>query len=86
MTSVLSASCRVPGAVPRAACLVLAFALHAGVASAQVAVRGETVYTMAGAPIKDGVVVIRDGKIAQWRDYSDNAGVAAELARVGFVV
>jgi imidazolonepropionase-like amidohydrolase len=30
---------------------------------AQVAVRGETVYTMAGAPIKDGVVLIRDGKI-----------------------
>ena len=33
-----------------------------------------------------GIFVIRDGKIAQWRDYSDNAGVAAELARVGFVV
>ena len=30
----------------------------------QVAVRGETVHTMAGAPIADGVVVIRDGKIA----------------------
>ena len=29
----------------------------------QVAVRGETVYTMAGAPIKDGVVLVRDGKI-----------------------
>ncbi len=30
---------------------------------AQVAVRGETVHTMAGAPIKDGVVLIREGKI-----------------------
>lgn len=30
---------------------------------AQVAVRGETVYTMAGPPILDGVVLIRDGKI-----------------------
>lgn len=30
---------------------------------AQVAVRGETVYTMAGAPLRDGVVLIRDGKI-----------------------
>lgn len=30
---------------------------------AQVAVRGETIYTMTGAPIKDGVVLIRDGKI-----------------------
>ncbi|HET7042168.1 MAG TPA: amidohydrolase family protein [Gemmatimonadales bacterium] len=34
--------------------------------AAQVAIRGETVYTMAGAPIRDGVVLIgRDGKIAQ---------------------
>lgn len=33
-------------------------------ADAQVAVRGETVYTMAGAPITDGVVLVgRDGKI-----------------------
>ncbi len=31
---------------------------------AQVAIRGEVVYTMAGAPISNGVVVIRDGKIA----------------------
>jgi imidazolonepropionase-like amidohydrolase len=32
-------------------------------ASAQVAVRGETVYTMAGEPLKDGVVLINNGKI-----------------------
>ncbi|MBI4752023.1 MAG: amidohydrolase family protein [Acidobacteria bacterium] len=32
---------------------------------AQVAVKGETVHTMAGAPIKNGVVLIRDGKIEQ---------------------
>jgi imidazolonepropionase-like amidohydrolase len=32
---------------------------------AQVAVRGETVYSMSGSAIKDGVVVIRDGKIEQ---------------------
>src|SRR5258705_5901117 len=32
--------------------------------SAQVAIRGETVYTMAGAPIRNGVVIVgRDGKI-----------------------
>lgn len=31
--------------------------------SAQIAVRGETVYTMAGSPIKEGVVLIKDGKI-----------------------
>jgi imidazolonepropionase-like amidohydrolase len=35
----------------------------AGQALAQVAVRGETVYTMAGQPIQDGVVLMRDGKI-----------------------
>ncbi len=34
-------------------------------APAQVVVRGETVYTMAGPPIKDGVVVITDGKIVE---------------------
>lgn len=34
-------------------------------AAAQVAVRGETVYTMAGAPIADGVVIIRDGKVTE---------------------
>jgi imidazolonepropionase-like amidohydrolase len=32
-------------------------------ASASIAVRGELVYTMAGAPLKDGVVLVRDGKI-----------------------
>ncbi len=32
-------------------------------ACAQVAVRGETVYTMAGPPIQNGVVLITDGKI-----------------------
>ncbi|MFD2248462.1 amidohydrolase family protein [Pontibacter ruber] len=32
-------------------------------AEAQIAVRGETVYTMAGTPIKNGVVLIKDGKI-----------------------
>ena len=31
--------------------------------TAQVAVRGKTVYTMAGAPIEDGIIVIEDGKI-----------------------
>ncbi len=32
-------------------------------ASAQIAIRGETVYTMAGAPISDGVVLVNNGKI-----------------------
>jgi imidazolonepropionase-like amidohydrolase len=50
-----------------------ALALGAGTADAQVAVRGETVYTMAGTPIRDGVVLIgADGKI-------ERVGSAAEV-------
>jgi imidazolonepropionase-like amidohydrolase len=41
-------------------------------ASAQLAVRGETVYTMAGSPIRDGVVLIRNGKI-------ERVGAASEV-------
>jgi imidazolonepropionase-like amidohydrolase len=40
-------------------------ALWSVAAFGQVAVRGEVVHTMAGPPIKDGVVVMRDGKIEQ---------------------
>lgn len=52
----------------RAAACAVALALLAGVgipsaASAQVAVHGETVYTMAGPPLKDGVVLVEEGKI-----------------------
>ena len=48
----------------------LAFAAPA---QAQVAVRGETVYTMSGAPIRDGVVLVgADGKI-------ERVGPAAEV-------
>ncbi len=50
----------------RLASLFAAVAIVAltGTAHAQVAVQGKTVYTMAGPPIKDGIVVIKDGKIA----------------------
>ncbi len=42
----------------------IVLALAAAVAlDAQVAVHGGKVYTMAGAAIDDGVVLIRDGKI-----------------------
>lgn len=40
-------------------------------AVAQLAIRGEVVYTMAGEPISDGVVVIRDGRIAAVGPASD---------------
>lgn len=42
--------------------VVLLFAIMA-TANAQVAVEGETVYTMSGDPIENGVVLINDGKI-----------------------
>jgi imidazolonepropionase-like amidohydrolase len=42
-------------------------------ASAQIAVRGETVHTMAGPSIADGVVLIRDGRI-------ERVGPAAQVA------
>ncbi|HEU4563675.1 MAG TPA: amidohydrolase family protein [Gemmatimonadaceae bacterium] len=48
----------------RVAGSVALLALAPLAAHAQVAVRGETVHTMAGAPIRDGVVLVgRDGKI-----------------------
>jgi imidazolonepropionase-like amidohydrolase len=37
--------------------------LAAAALNAQIAIHGETVYTMAGDPIRDGVVILRDGKI-----------------------
>lgn len=46
--------------------LVFAAAVLAAAASLpaqNLAIKGETVYTMAGAPVKDGVVLIHDGKI-----------------------
>jgi len=52
---------------------VLASFLPLPALSAQVAVRGETVYTMAGPPLKDGVVLVVDGKITA-------VGPAAEVA------
>jgi len=49
---------------------VFLLALFVGVCSgstagAQVAVRGQRVYTMAGDPIDNGVVIVREGRIAQ---------------------
>ena len=44
---------------------LLTLGLLASSAQAQLAVRADTVYTMAGAPIENGVVLIHDGKIEQ---------------------
>lgn len=47
------------------AALLMITAAAQSISAQQLAVRGETVYTMAGQPIRDGVVLIRDGKIEQ---------------------
>jgi imidazolonepropionase-like amidohydrolase len=55
---------RLRGGITRSLPLaVLLFCLLAVSAQAQIAVRGETVHTMAGASIRDGVVLVRAGKI-----------------------
>lgn len=52
------------GTTPLAVLMTAAILVPAGVARAQVAVRAETLWTMAGRPIADGVVLIgRDGRI-----------------------
>jgi imidazolonepropionase-like amidohydrolase len=43
---------------------VVTLAAVGSMASAQIAVHGKTVHTMAGAPIEDGIVIIQDGKIS----------------------
>ncbi len=43
--------------------LCAAFLMTASTLEAQIAVRGETVWTMAGNPITNGIVLINDGKI-----------------------
>ena len=45
------------------AVFTVVIAVFASTANAQIAVRGETVYTMAGPPIEDGMLVVRGGKI-----------------------
>lgn len=57
--------------------------LFAGVSAAQtIAVRGETIYTMAGAPVKNGVVLIRDGKIERVGTMATPVGYREMRAKV----
>ena len=54
-----------PSLALRASVVILCLALVLITsASAQVAVRGQTVYTMSGPPITDGIVVVESGKIS----------------------
>jgi len=52
---------------------LLGVALSAPSLAAQLAVRGETVHTVSGAPIRDGVVLVRGGKI-------ERVGPASQVA------
>ncbi|MFN0207593.1 MAG: amidohydrolase family protein [Planctomycetota bacterium] len=56
------------------------------VANAQVAVRAETVYTMAGEPIRDGIVYIENGKIKAVGPAATTAIPAGTPMRVAKVV
>lgn len=51
--------------------LIPALLLAFNTVQAQIAVKGETVYTMAGDPITDGVVLVKDGKIEVVGNSSD---------------
>ncbi len=46
------------------ACLSVVASLSSVSVEAQVAVRGKVIHTMAGEPIQEGVIVVRDGKIS----------------------
>ncbi|MGC4050697.1 MAG: amidohydrolase family protein [Paludibaculum sp.] len=61
--------------------LVLLAAL-APMASAQIAIQGETVYTMAGAPLKNAVVLVRDGKIERVTTGAAPSGYKVMKAKV----
>lgn len=64
VSSFFSAHCPLPTA--HLLCVIALVTIFVSPISAQqLAVRGETVYTMAGQVIRDGVVLTRDGKIEQ---------------------
>ena len=50
--------------MPRIFTCILLLAVIPGTVSAQGAVRGGKVYTMTGPAVEDGIVIVRDGKIA----------------------
>jgi len=62
--------------------LVAAMLLMVPSADAQIAVKGEMVYTMAGEAIKNGVVLVRDGKIERVGRFDVPAGYEVMEAAV----
>jgi imidazolonepropionase-like amidohydrolase len=64
--------------------------VRAAEAAPPLAIHGDTIYTMAGAPIKDGLVLVRDGKIAYigptGRQYSsDHRVLRAKVVTPGLI-
>lgn len=57
-------------------------AVFAPLAGAQIAIQGETVYTMAGAPLKNAVVLVRDGKVERVTAGEVPAGYKVMRAKV----
>lgn len=45
--------------------VIVSLFVFAGIGSAQIAIRGDKVYTMAGPPIENGIVLIENGKISR---------------------
>ncbi|MCU0453150.1 MAG: amidohydrolase family protein [Bacteroidetes bacterium] len=64
----------------------IALVFVAAVAPAQVAIKGAVVHTMAGAPITDGVVLVKDGKIERVGPASAVAIPAGYKIMIGAVV
>lgn len=62
--------------------VLAAFLLLAPSVSAQIAVKGDMVYTMAGDPIENGVVLIRDGKIERVGSFDVPSGYEVMEAAV----
>lgn len=62
--------------------ILILLAALAPMASAQIAIQGETVYTMAGAPLKNAVVLVRDGKIERVTTGAAPAGYKVMKAKV----
>lgn len=66
-----SSLAKVSATMTAIACGLAALSLMPTAAQGQVAVRGKTVHTMAGRPIEDGIVVVKDGKIVTIGKASD---------------
>lgn len=63
--------------------LLLLTLIAASLASAEnIAVRGDIVYTMAGAPVKNGVVLISNGKIERVSTGAPPSGYRVITAKV----